>query len=106
MLLLDLQAHRQRLRNFASTGGALDTFVLANITLQAIAMAFIDYRYVDDQYNPSSKQSVRNHVIAMAEYYFVVVFFIELLIKAVAFGLIGYLRQSRWNQMDAAKSSN
>ena len=102
MLLLDLQAYRQRLRNVASTGGALDTFVLANIALQAIAMAFIDYRYVDDQYNPSSEQSVRNHVIAMAEYYFVVVFVIELLIKAVAFGLIGYLRQSRWCQMDAA----
>lgn len=99
MPLLD----RQRLRNVASTGGALDTFVLANIALQAIAMAFTDYRliHVDDHYNPSSEHSVRNRVIAMAEYYFIVVFVIELLIKAVAFGLIGYLRRSRWNQMDA-----
>ncbi len=80
-----------------------DGFVLASILLNSILLAHVDYRVVDDEYQPSSDLSMRNNVIEKCEMTFTVIFATECILKTFAHGLVrgkhAYLRDG-WNILD------
>ena len=94
---------RQWLIQICAPGSKFDTFILVMIILNAISMACIDYRYVDENYEPISEKSLRNLIVENAENVFLVIFILECCFKIMAFGLIqgkkAYLR-SVWNAFD------
>ena len=94
---------RQWLINICTPGSNFDNFILAMIVLNAVSMACIDYRHVDENYEPIAEKSLRNMIIEKAEIVFLVIFILECFIKIMAFGLIqgkkAYLR-SAWNTFD------
>ena len=85
------------------TGSHFDTFILIMIILNSVAMASVDYRYIDENYEPASQNSWRNRTIEIAEVIFLVVFVLECVIKIVALGFVqgkdAYLK-SVWNAFD------
>lgn len=94
---------RKWLIKVASPGTKFDFFILMMIILNSTLMAFVDYRYVNDDYEPLSDVSWRNRTLEIAEYIFLIIFFVECLAKIIAFGFIrgrhAYLRSS-WNVFD------
>ena len=96
-------AFRQRIIRFVSPSSSFDSFILAMIGLNSVLMACVDYRYVDEQYNPSSELSARNQIVENAEKFFLVLFILEVILKVVAHGFVlgrkTYLR-NHWNQFD------
>lgn len=80
-----------------------DTFILAAILLNSITLACVDYRFVDDNYEPSSELSLRNSALEKLELVFTVVFAMECALKIAAYGFIkgtrSYLRDG-WNVLD------
>ena len=95
---------RQILIKTVSSGSKFDNIILAVIALNTICMACVDYSVIDENYAPSSNGSVRNSIIEIAEVFFLVIFFIEFIVKAVAFGLVSgpeaYLKKKE-NMFDA-----
>lgn len=87
----------------SSPSSYFDTFILAAIFLNSIAIAFTDYRHVDENYQPSAEFSTRNNVIEKAEIIFTAIFAAECILKVVAYGLLkgkhAYLRDG-WNVLD------
>lgn len=75
-----------------------ETFILVMIVLNAISMATIDYRFIDENYQPDPTKSARNHIFEITEIFFAVVFILECLVKIFALGLFrgqnAYLRNS------------
>ena len=94
---------RKYLLRLIVPGSHFDNFVLVTIVLNAVTMACIDYRYVDENYDPISEHSLRNRAIEVAEFAFMIIFILECAIKIVALGLVkgkeAYLRNS-WNIFD------
>ena len=94
---------RRRLIRLISPKSSFDSFILCCIILNTISMACVDYRYVDDSYEPVSVDSLRNYIIEIAEIFFMAIFIAECLIKIIALGLItgtqSYLKNS-WNVFD------
>ena len=92
---------RKRCVNFVET--KLDTFILAAIFLNSIAIACVDYRYIDDNYQPSAELSVRNNIIEILEAIFTCIFTMECMLKIFAYGFVrgkhSYLRDG-WNILD------
>lgn len=78
---------RETLAKFVSQSSSFDNYILAAIFLNSIAIASVDYRYIDDNYQPSADLSVRNNLIDKAEIIFTVIFLIECMIKCTVFGL-------------------
>ena len=95
--------YRQRLITIVSEGGRFDKFILTVIVFNSITMACVDYRSVDENYEPISTNSWRNRSIEIAETGFMVIFCFECFVKIIAFGLFrgkkAYLR-STWNTFD------
>lgn len=85
------------------TGPHFDSFILFMIVLNAIAMASVDYRFIDENYEPVSEGSWRNQAIEIAEFIFTIIFVGECAIKIIALGFFvgknAYLR-SAWNLFD------
>jgi len=85
------------------TGPRFDTIILVMIVLNSITMASVDYRYVNENYEPDSRYSWRNRAIEIAEVVFMVIFFLECMAKIIALGFVkgkdSYLR-SAWNIFD------
>lgn len=73
-----------------------ETFILSMIVLNAISMACVDYRFIDDNYQPDPTKSWRNNVFEITEVFFAVMFILECLVKIFALGLFrgqnAYLR--------------
>lgn len=94
---------RQLLIRMCTSGSKCDTFVLVMIILNAVSMACVDYRHVDNNYEPISEGSLTNSVVEKAENIFMFIFILECIIKILAFGFIcgerAYLR-SAWNIFD------
>ena len=94
---------RRSLIRLISSRSSFDSFILCCIILNTISMACVDYRYVDDSYEPVSTDSWRNYIIEIAENFFMAIFVAECLIKIIALGLIrgprAYLKNS-WNVFD------
>lgn len=94
---------RKWLIKVVSPGSRFDSFILMMIFLNSTLMAFVDYRYVSDNYEPISEVSWRNQTLEIAEYFFLAIFFLECITKIAAFGFIrgrhAYLRKS-WNVFD------
>ena len=80
-----------------------DTFLLVMIVLNSVTMALVDYRHVDENYEPLTAGSWRNQTIEIAEVIFLVIFVMESLSKMIAFGFINgknaYLKDA-WNCFD------
>lgn len=76
---------------------------LVAIILNSISIACVDYRFVDENYEPRTDGSLRNTTIQKAELVFTIIFVIECLLKSIAFGFVrgkeAYLR-SGWNVLD------
>ncbi|KAL7543245.1 hypothetical protein ACHAXR_012558 [Thalassiosira sp. AJA248-18] len=94
---------RKRIIKLVSPSSYFDTFILAAIFLNTIAIACVDYRYIDENYQPSAELSVRNSVIEKAEIIFTTIFTAECILKVVAYGFVrgkrAYLRDG-WNILD------
>ena len=94
---------RKRVIRLVSPQSYFDSFILTMIILNSISMACVDYRSVDENYEPVSTNSWRNRLIEIAEIFFMVIFVAECAFKIIAFGLIrgrhAYLRDS-WNIFD------
>jgi hypothetical protein len=94
---------RQRAIRLVSASSNFDGFILASILLNSILLACVDYRVVDDEYQPSSDLSTRNNVIEKCETIFTIIFATECILKIFAFGLArgkhAYLRDG-WNVLD------
>ena len=95
-------AYRQRTVNLVSSS-YFDAFILVAIILNSILIACVDYRVVDDNYQPSIVTSMRNNVIEKSEVVFTVVFATECLLKVIAYGFMkgrhAYIRDG-WNVLD------
>ena len=89
--------------HITSPGSPFNTFILVCILMNAVGMAFTDYRYIDENYNPRTDGSITNFLIEKAEILFFSIFIMEFLLKIVAFGFAmgknTYLRDN-WNKMD------
>lgn len=85
------------------TSSFFNNFTLIAIILNSIAIACVDYRFVDDNYQPRTDGSLRNSVIEKAEIVFTILFAAECLLKSIAFGFVrgkgAYLRDG-WNVLD------
>ena len=94
--------YRQRTANLVSSS-YFDAFILVAIILNSILIACVDYRAVDDNYQPSIVTSMRNNVIEQCEVVFTVVFATECLLKVIAYGFMkgrhAYIRDG-WNVLD------
>ena len=94
--------YRQRTANLVSSS-YFDAFILVAIILNSILIACVDYRVVDDNYQPSIVTSMRNNVIEICEVVFTVVFATECLLKVIAYGFMkgrhAYIRDG-WNVLD------
>ena len=94
---------RKWLLEICNPKSKFDLFILIMIFLNTIVMACVDYRFVDENYEPVSDQSLRNYLVEKAEVIFMAVFIIESLMKIMAFGFFtgnkAYLR-SAWNTFD------
>ena len=77
--------------------------ILFAIIVNAILIACLDYRFVGDDYQPRTDDSLRNDIIEKAEYVFTIIFAAECIAKSIAFGFIrgndAYLKDS-WNILD------
>ena len=91
-------AYRQRTVNLVSSS-YFDAFILVAIILNSILIACVDYRVVDDNYQPSIVTSI----IEKCEVVFTVVFATECLLKVIAYGFMkgrhAYIRDG-WNVLD------
>ena len=80
-----------------------NNFILVAIILNSITIACVDYRVVDDDYQPRTDGSVRNSIIEKAEIVFTIIFAAECLLKSIAFGFArgkeAYLKDG-WNVLD------
>ena len=94
---------RQRLLQLCKSGSKFDTFILVMILMNTIIMACVDYRYVNENYEPVSDESLRNYFVEKAEIFFMILFMVECAIKIIAWGFIdgdkSYIR-SGWNMFD------
>lgn len=94
---------RKKCIQIVRPGSHFNSFILALILLNSIAMAFTDYRFIDENYNPRTDVSTINFVIEKAEIFFFIVFVLEFILKITAYGFVlgknTYLRDS-WNQLD------
>lgn len=85
------------------TSSLFNNFILVAIILNSILLACVDYRFVDDNYQPRTDGSVRNGVIEKAEIVFTIIFAAECLLKSIAFGFArgeeAYLKDG-WNVLD------
>ena len=94
---------RKRVLRLVSASSNFDGFIMASILLNSILLACVDYRVVDDKYQPSSDLSTRNNVIEKCETIFTIIFATECILKIFAFGLVrgkhAYLRDG-WNVLD------
>ena len=94
---------RQRIIKLVSPSSYFDSFILAAIVLNSISIACVDYRFVDDNYQPSAELSVRNYVIEKFELIFTIIFAVECFLKVIAYGFVKgkntYLRDG-WNILD------
>ena len=90
--------YRQRTANLVSSS-YFDAFILVAIILNSILIACVDYRAVDDNYQPSIVTSI----IEKCEVVFTVVFATECLLKVIAYGFMkgrhAYIRDG-WNVLD------
>lgn len=93
--------YRQRIINLVRSSH-FDAFILVAIILNSILIACVDYRVVDDNYQPSIS-SVRNNIIEKCELIFTVIFATECLLKVITYGFIkgrhAYIRDG-WNVLD------
>ena len=100
--LQPISTYRQRIVNLVSSS-YFDAFILVAIILNSILIACVDYRAVDDNYQPSIVTSMRNNVIEKLEVVFTVVFATECLLKIIAYGFMkgrhAYIRDG-WNVLD------
>ena len=94
---------RQWLLQTCTSSSEFDSFILVMILLNTIMMACVDYRFIDENYQPTSEKSFRNKLLEKAEILFMMIFITECLMKIMAFGFIkgnrGYLK-STWNIFD------
>ena len=94
---------RKLVINIIRPGSCFNSFILVNILLNSLAMALLDYRFIDENYNPRTDLSTINYVINKSEYIFFCIFFLEFFMKIIAhgffFGKNTYLRD-HWNQLD------
>ncbi len=94
---------RQWLMRICTSGSKFDSFILIMILLNTVMMACVDYRFVDEKFEPSIQQSFRNYLLEKAEIVFMLIFMVECLMKVVAFGFVrgnrAYLK-SAWNTFD------
>jgi voltage-dependent calcium channel L type alpha-1D len=85
------------------TSSFFNNAILVAIILNSIAIACVDYRFVDESYQPRTDDSLRNSVIEKAEIVFTIIFAAECLLKSIAFGFVrgkeAYLRDG-WNVLD------
>ena len=95
-----------RVRRFCKTvinHPAFDNFILLCIILNSVMLAIVDYRYVDEEGNPSTKGSSRNQVVEAMEPFFTWTFVTEMTLKVIAQGFLlqkdSYLSQG-WNRLD------
>ncbi len=88
-----------------SASSYFDGFILSSIFLNSMLLACVDYRVVDDKYQPSSNLSTRNNVIEKFEMIFMIIFATECILKIFAYGFVrgehAYLRDG-WNALDFA----
>ena len=91
--------YRQRTANLVSSS-YFDAFILVAIILNSILIACVDYRAVDDNYQPSI---VTSTLFEKCEVVFTVVFATECLLKVIAYGFMkgrhAYIRDG-WNVLD------
>ncbi len=94
---------RQRLLHICKPGSKFDSFILVMILMNTIIMACVDYRYVNEHYEPVSDHSFRNYLVEKAEIFFMIFFLLECAIKMIAWGFVegekAYIR-SGWNIFD------
>ena len=94
---------RQKFIHLVSPRSWFNSFILSMIIFNSISMAIVDYRYIDDDYNPRSDISLRNRIVEILEYFFTLVFALEFVFKVVAHGFIfgerTYLKD-HWNKLD------
>ena len=80
-----------------------NNFILVAIILNSILIACVDYRFVDDNYQPRTDGSLRNDAIEKAEIVFTIFFATECLLKSIAFGFVrgkqAYVKDG-WNVLD------
>ena len=80
---------RKRIIKFASPSSSyFDAFILAAIFLNSISIACIDYRSIDENYQPNADLSLRNKSINRAEIVSTVIFVTECILKIIAYGLL------------------
>ena len=96
---------RDKLIDFVSPSSRFEKFILLAIVLNSIAIASVDYGNIDNDYQPSTKLSVRNNLIEKAEYVFTFIFTLECLLKCFAYGLWkgdqAYMKDG-WNLLDGS----
>lgn len=94
---------RKHIIKIVSPSSYFDSFILAAILLNSILMACVDYRFIDENYQPSADLSLRNNIIEWAEIVFTIIFSVECVLKVIAHGLCcgkrTYLRDG-WNVLD------
>lgn len=94
---------RQRLLQLCKSGSKFDSFILVMILMNTIIMACVDYRYVNENYEPVSDESLRNYLIEKAEIFFMILFIVECAMKIIAWGFMdgdkSYIKSS-WNVFD------
>ena len=94
---------RKCIIKFVSPSSYFDAFILAAIFLNSMVLACVDYRFIDENYQPSADLSLRNNIIEQAETVFTAIFATECILKIIAYGLFRgkhtYLRDG-WNGLD------
>ncbi len=94
---------RQRLLQLCKPGSKFDSSILVMILMNTLIMACVDYRFVNEHYEPVSDQSFRNSLVEKAEIFFMAFFLVECIAKIVAWGFMkgekAYIR-SAWNAFD------
>ena len=94
---------RKRIIKIVSPASHFDNFILIAIFLNSIAIASVDYRFIDENYQPRTDLSVRNNIIEKTETIFTVIFTSECLLKLIAHGFLkgkrAYIRDA-WNVFD------
>lgn len=103
LLLFSPENPVRRLFKTVITHTAFDNFILLCIILNSIMLAIVDYEYVDEEGNPSTKGSSRNQVVEAFEPFFTWTFVLEMTLKVIAQGFIlqkdAYLSFG-WNRLD------
>lgn len=98
----DITTARHRLKHLV-TSTFFNNFILIAILINSSLIASTDYGFVDENYQPRTDCSLRNYVIEKAEIIFTIIFFVECILKSIAYGFArgkeAYLKDG-WNVLD------